>query len=307
MIDYKSISSNECPEWISKLFPSDKDYRIQVINALDAELYKKYLEKFQDEDTDELFRWFLDLDPTRFIIFVTGENTHQSYLREYHRFDNYMDNYPEVDFRIGFDYGGHENYFRAPLWYDYFEEDYEKYKSIPKDRNRDFCLIASHSGNRIRSRISDLLEKNGHEIHYYGKFRHNDDLLWNSKDDKCSIVARSIFNICPENSDSEGYVTEKLYEALASNTIPIYWGNRHIDDVFNKEKIIFFDLDNPQKALDEIDYLLNSPIELNRKLNLPPFTFDVGEFIKNENKKLSEMLVSLYNKKFNLKEVPEGV
>ena len=54
------------------------------------------------------------------------------------------------------------------------------------------------------------------------------------------------YNICPENSSTKGYCTEKLFEALQAGCIPIYSGHG-IPTVLNKNKIIFYREDAPEE------------------------------------------------------------
>jgi hypothetical protein len=65
------------------------------------------------------------------------------------------------------------------------------------------------------------------------------------------------FNLCFENSSYPGYATEKLYEALTSKTIPIYWGSPTIDIDFNPKAFLnwhdFGDDDDFFDAIKEID------------------------------------------------------
>jgi len=53
------------------------------------------------------------------------------------------------------------------------------------------------------------------------------------------------FCLCPENSIYDGYVTEKLIDAYASGTVPIYSGDISIHKDFNPESFL-----NYQEWLD---------------------------------------------------------
>lgn len=48
-----------------------------------------------------------------------------------------------------------------------------------------------------------------------------------SQDENSSIDLKSnfVFDIVVENCDAEGYVSEKLYDALSAGCIPLYYGN----------------------------------------------------------------------------------
>jgi hypothetical protein len=43
------------------------------------------------------------------------------------------------------------------------------------------------------------------------------------------------FSLCPENSIYDGYVTEKLLDAYAGGTVPLYSGDVSVDRDFNIE------------------------------------------------------------------------
>lgn len=60
-------------------------------------------------------------------------------------------------------------------------------------------------------------------------------------DDKRTVIEPYQYHICPENSQYEGYYTEKLIDCFVAKTIPIYWGCADIDKHFNVEGVIVFE------------------------------------------------------------------
>jgi hypothetical protein len=50
-----------------------------------------------------------------------------------------------------------------------------------------------------------------------------------------------MFSVCIENDESDTYFTEKILDAFATGTIPIYKGTRKIINHFNEDGIIFLD------------------------------------------------------------------
>jgi Glycosyltransferase family 10 (fucosyltransferase). len=80
------------------------------------------------------------------------------------------------------------------------------------------------------------------------------------------------FNICPENSNCAGYVTEKVFEAISAGCIPIYWGdyNHPEPSILNEEAILFWQKDEDnQDLIQKISGLFSSPEEMDRFLRLP--------------------------------------
>jgi hypothetical protein len=63
------------------------------------------------------------------------------------------------------------------------------------------------------------------------------------------------FGLVMENQKSDGYITEKMVNAFLSGTVPIWYGTREVFDVFNERAFVFYDIKEPQPALDRIMYL----------------------------------------------------
>lgn len=184
-------------------------------------------------------------------VFFTCENAD--------RFPDYKDHLlKNVDLSLGFEYFTHERYERFPLWILYVispfnntQVDIRKTLSaITKETrnnyraNKKFCsLVCSHDGNGLRTAIINKLETID-RVDCGGRFMQNTDALKTEfKDDKIAFLSNYKFNICPENSNKSGYVTEKLFEAFKAGSIPIYWGsdNNPEPEVLNKNAIIFYE------------------------------------------------------------------
>jgi hypothetical protein len=61
-----------------------------------------------------------------------------------------------------------------------------------------------------------------------------------------------MFSVCIENDDSDTYFTEKILDAFATGTIPIYKGTKKITNHFNENGIIFLDDINIEDLTPEI-------------------------------------------------------
>jgi len=201
-------------------------------------------------------------------IFYSGENTN-NLINDENYSGNCVDN---VSLSFGFDYIESENYLRFPLWLLYYfstddTKDVIKYKLI-KFKNRykkfKFCaLVASHDKSGIRTKIYNEASKLA-PVDCPGSFLHNDDTLHKRyANDKAAYLQQYKFNICPENSISKGYVTEKLFQSLYSGCIPIYngWSRNPEPDIVNPDIILWYDENNNFLFIDEIKKLY-----LNEKL-----------------------------------------
>lgn len=76
--------------------------------------------------------------------------------------------------------------------------------------------------------------------------------------DKRDLLVPFQFSIVMENAIHDGYFTEKVLDAFATKTIPIYWGAPNIDKFFNKDGILSFsgtqDLTDILSSLKPTDY-----------------------------------------------------
>jgi hypothetical protein len=80
---------------------------------------------------------------------------------------------------------------------------------------------------------------------------------------KAQFLENYIFNLCPENTYSEGYATEKIFDTCISGCIPIYFGNgiSHFEKIINMDRVIIthtgFKTHNYNDILKRINCLKN--------------------------------------------------
>jgi hypothetical protein len=173
------------------------------------------------------------ISKAKYKIFFTGENVNKNSIGDEPKL--YEGNCVDyVHLSMGYDYMDNDNYIRLPVWLLYFFTPLDTKDRIQKKltefsivyKKAKFCaLLARHDYlYNIRTDVFNLMSKVAH-VDCPGKLLHNDDSLHNQFDNNKLLYLRQYyFNICPENSNSPGYVTEKLFEALYSGCIPIYTG-----------------------------------------------------------------------------------
>ncbi|CAB9508654.1 Glycosyltransferase family 10 (fucosyltransferase) [Seminavis robusta] len=87
----------------------------------------------------------------------------------------------------------------------------------------------------------------------------NDDIY---KDYKYCLVM--------ENTNYPGYITEKILNAYVGGCIPIYYGTTEIFDLFHKDSFIFYNISDPQPALQQLQRLEENAMEYMRMLYKTP-------------------------------------
>ncbi|RIY37859.1 glycosyltransferase [Psittacicella gerlachiana] len=117
----------------------------------------------------------------------------------------------------------------------------------------------------VRGKICDIFtnvfgKMSKYPIVYPSTFRFNSsEMITKFNDDKIAYARNFIFMICPENSSAPGYVSEKIFEAMAAGCIPIYWGGIETElDYINAKAFLHFDPKNEAALGQELVDLWNN-------------------------------------------------
>ena len=198
-------------------------------------------------------------------IFFYGEN-----LDRFPPYNNDALLHQVFDIVVGFrNTNGH---IRFPLWliyYPYYKFDENdnilKYiqsqydANVRKSKTMFATHVSRHDRNGKRSRMCDAISVHG-PVMYPGDFRNNVPRIGRTTEDKIGFVSHSIFNICPENSASEGYCTEKIFQAFEAGTIPVYWGVDLPEYGLISENKYCFGENNIHNAIENTSKYLEGPI-----------------------------------------------
>lgn len=188
--------------------------------------------------------------------------------------ENTRPNFEMYDYCIGFDRIQDERYLRYPLYLIYesaYEKALHKHEIVDMKNfmRRGFCSRVVSNGksetretfferlNRVKSVASGGREKNN--LSNRIPVANKDDFLQQYK-----------FNLAFENSCYDGYITEKIIEAWAAGTIPIYWGSKDIGEEFNPKAFINYnDYASEQELINYILSIENDEEVLEKYLKSP--------------------------------------
>ena len=170
--------------------------------------------------------WFL---PDRCVkIFYTGENV--------------CPDFNVCDYAVGFEWltlG--DRYLRLPNNYCtrlYAEgtQLMEKHEIPANPEKREFCsfVVSNADANPIRQQFFEKLSEYK-KVDSGGRFINN---VGGPVADKIDFHRQHKFVIAFENSSHSGYTTEKIVDAFAAGSIPIYWGDPDVTRVFNPKAFI---------------------------------------------------------------------
>lgn len=247
-------------------------------------------------------------------IFFTGENVHYPVFHDYRY--NLLDNH-SIKLSLGFDYIDNLRYLRFPLWLlEMFPPESTKHdiKLIcdrlshqqwdASLRNR-FCALVSGTSTLLGTDSIEMRKHMVEEINIInpidcaGRLLHNtDELKTKFNDNKAEFLKQYKFYICPENASVEGYVTEKVFHAIGSGCIPIYWGsnNNPEPDVLNHDAILFWNPDGDNSALlKQIEELQNSPTRYREFFEQPRLKDDAWQVITGYFNSLEQHIDNLFH------------
>jgi hypothetical protein len=197
------------------------------------------------------------------------------------------------------------DYIAIPIIYlhiDYFNTCYNiiKPSNIILFKNKKFCLYVNNikkKTNLNKKRIINIeknLKKIGicdHISLYSGEIKniscyHTDELL--------NIFNNYKFIFCFENSNADGYITEKIFNVFFSRSIPLYIGPNDKFNYFDENS--FIDIANiDTNMINKINLLSNNEIEYNNFIN----NIKISKNFNNENykEKSNIFLNKLFQKK----------
>lgn len=180
-----------------------------------------------------------------------------------------------ADYGIGFEYLEYgDRYLRLPNYYFYpeaIDSMLHRHENIAKNAaDREFCSFV-YSNNRAAEYRTELFQKlqEYKKVNSGGRYRNNlEDGM--PVADKIEFECKHKFSIACENASHPGYHTEKLVEAFAAGTVPIYWGDPLIEKVFNPKAFINCGAYNSiDEVVERVKYLDQHPDEYLAMLREP--------------------------------------
>ena len=171
-----------------------------------------------------------------------GVPVHYDYdcVKVYFTGENDVPDFNECDYALSFhdiDFNGHSLRYPLYMLYEYGQCFNPPALTDRQALDRGFCSLLMRNSNNCDPRRLEIINAVDayRPIAYGGPFRNN---VGGPVEEKIPFIAKYKFNLALENTDIEGYVTEKLLEALAAATVPVYWGPTAAAIDFNPDAYI---------------------------------------------------------------------
>ncbi|WQZ42189.1 fucosyltransferase [Helicobacter pylori] len=267
---------------VANWFNGPKEFKANILYFILKQRYKIILHSNPNEPSDLVFG--NPLEQARKIL------SYQNTKRVFYTGENEVPNFNLFDYAIGFDeLDFNDRYLRMPLYYAYlhykaeivndttspyklktdslytlkkpshkFKENHPHLCALIHNESdpwkRGFAsFVASNPNAPFRNAFYDAL--NSIEPVAGGGAVKNTLLGYKVKN-KNEFLSQYKFNLCFENSQGYGYVTEKILDAYFSHTIPIYWGSPSVAKDFNPKSFVnVHDFKNFDEAIDHVRYL----------------------------------------------------
>ena len=242
-----------------------KTIRIHAVNLFSQEGFKRYLLWYLK---DIFIVQFDDINPDYLIYNVFGYKENNSKYNNTIKIAIYTENtIPDLfkcDYAIGHAHISYlDRYFMLPFCF-LSKLNRTKHLNFEKIRNevikkprKKFCVAAI---SQISPKFTDFFRLNFiEELNKYkkidmgGKYNNNID---GPIKNKIEFFKDYKFSIAMENTNGDGYISEKIIDSFISGTIPIYYGSYMIDEYINPKSYIL--IKGPEDMKEKIEYPIPS-------------------------------------------------
>ena len=234
-------------------------------------------------------------DSPDYLIFSLGSKDWYKFrcIRIYYTPENLVPDFNLADYAIGFsDLKFLDRYFQLPIYlvnsfHAYKNDDYGKSLKLAMEKHlhpeihKNFCsfVYSNSKAAPCREQFFDELSKYK-KVDSGGRYRNN---IGHPIESKFDFQKNYRFALAFENTSTPGYTTEKLVDAFAAGTIPIYWGDPEVGKIFNNKAFINcneygldgYDTENNipiiHKIIEKITNIENHPEMLLQMLKQPAF------------------------------------
>ncbi|WQS10027.1 fucosyltransferase [Helicobacter pylori] len=219
--------------------------------------------------------------------------SYQNAKRVFYTGENESPNFNLFDYAIGFDeLDFRDRYLRMPLYYDRLHHKAESVNDTTapykikdnslyalkkpshcfKENHPNLCAVVDGKTDPLKRGFASFVASNANAPKrnaFYDALNSIEPVtgggavrntLGYKVGNKSEFLSQYKFNLCFENSQGYGYVTEKILDAYFSHTIPIYWGSPSVAKDFNPKSFVnVHDFNNFDEAIDYIKYLHTHP------------------------------------------------
>lgn len=210
--------------------------------------------------------------------------------------ENKIPDFNEVDYAIGHYHINYlDRYFKFSIFF------WSNLKIIKDKRNEvlnkpirnKFCAgVISNSISTDGFRLKFIKKLNEYKSVDMGGLYNNN--VGGPIKNKIEFLSSYKFSISMENSEGDGYLSEKIIDAFLSGTIPIYYGDYMVDEYINPKSYILI---KGEKEMDEkIEYIKSLDNDDEKYKNMLKENIIINELIGKINREeQKEFLINIFS------------
>jgi hypothetical protein len=237
---------------------------------------------------NEKYEVILDAENPEYLFYSCFGDEFLKYdcVRVFFSGENLPINWSNCDWAFSSNFLETERHFRLPIYYymcgnpDIVTLPKPPIEELVKQKTR-FCnFVYSNPSCNKRNNFFQKLSKY-RKVDSAGMHLNNCSYI---VDDKLEFIKNYKFTIAFENSECNGYTTEKIFEPFVSNSVPIYWGNPLVDRDFNTKSFLnYYDFSSEEDLIKRIIEIDNDDKLLKQYLSEPAFKDNkLNEFVDKE-------------------------
>lgn len=223
-----------------------------------------------------------------FVICAVPGDKHKSYTcpKIYFPGEPYSLNLDSYQWALTYHFSEDSRQHRLPLYPLYGDVD-RLTKSRPPVGGREFCCVLFGKPYPFeetpREYFFDKLCKYK-KVHSAGRHLNNVGFIM-PPSRKAEYIKNFKFVLSFESCSLPGFTTEKIFEPLLENTVPVYWGNTQIGLDFNTKRFVnACEYDSLDEIIERVIYLDQSEEAYKEVLEQPCFEGNiVNEYVRKEN------------------------
>ena len=223
--------------------------------------------------------------------------------------ENMLPDFNKADYAVGFHNLNYlDRYYRRTALISVFESRYINMKnkdlmriklnSSKNIENKKFCAaVISNYNNSDGFRLQFIKELNKYKkVDLYGGHGIN---ITKGKESKINILKLYKFSIAMENSEGEGYISEKIIDSFLAGTIPIYYGGYNINQYINNKAFILIRGEKDLKKKIEYIKKIDNNDRLYKSILNENIIVDDNFVLNNKNDKI-EFIKHIFEQEKNM-------
>jgi hypothetical protein len=167
---------------------------------------------------------------------------------------------PTIHFRM--------NYFKK------IQEEWKNIKKIPFEEKK-FCLFTSQNLLNENKQIAFNVLSSIGEVDVMRNFPHLLNKTCYHSKELLELFNQYKFVMCFENSHTEGYITEKIFNIFLAGSIPLYNGAPDIEKYIDAKSFVLF---GPNMSI-KINELMNNKAKYNEMIESKKLKYEMDETI----------------------------